>query len=119
VKWVYEVGEVTAGTSIASDGTIYLPTANRLTAVNPDGTLRWNVSTEQVLRDRPAVGGDGTIYVNGDYEDVYAFNADGTLKWLFEATGTNPAGVAVGPDGRLYFGAGGYLAALGEPPPGS
>jgi outer membrane protein assembly factor BamB len=114
VKWGYEVGEVTAGTSIAPDGTVYLPASNSLHAVNPDGTLRWAVGTEQVLRDRPAVGGDGTIYVNGDFEDVYAFNADGTLKWLFEATDANPKGVAIGPHGRLYFGADEYLFALGE-----
>ena len=125
MKWAYEAAYITAGTSIGADGTVYLPTVDGLHAVHPLGTRRWFAGTAQALRDRPAVWGDGTIYVNGDYQDVYAFNADGTLKWLYQVPGTNPAGAAIGPDDRLYLGTGAsggsfsYLYAFGTPLAGS
>lgn len=105
VKWVYDA-PITAGASIGADGTVYVAAGDGLHAVSPLGIRRWFTGTAQVLRERPAIGGDGTIYVNGDYQDIYAFNADGTLKWLYQIPGKNPAGAAIGPGNRLYVGTG-------------
>ncbi len=56
----------------------------------------------------PAVGADGTIYVNSFNPTVYAINPDGTTKWTFTAgdccDADVPSSPAIGADGTVYVG---------------
>ncbi|MGQ8809766.1 outer membrane protein assembly factor BamB family protein [Bacillus sp. NA_165.1] len=64
---------------IAEDGTIYVP-GYQLTALNPDGSIKWQVKINAV--ETPIIGKDGTIYVhNNGRHRLEAYNPDGTLKW--------------------------------------
>ena len=51
-----------------------------ITEVGAVGTLRWRYEITYGVSSSPAVGSDGTIYVNGE-SDFYAINSDGSLKW--------------------------------------
>ena len=54
------------GPSIGPDGTVYVGSGERITAVAPDGTIRWTFvepTNGQGVIAGPTVGPDGNIYV--------------------------------------------------------
>jgi outer membrane protein assembly factor BamB len=91
---------------VAADGTIYVPTAAGVDAVNPNGTRRWRWSAGiSVPFCTPAIGADGTIYVIGNPNDalLIALNPNGTVRWSLYLGGTEVrSSPAIGPDGRIY-----------------
>ena len=71
------------------DGTIYTG-ANLVTAVNPDGTLRWRFPNPRPgldLAAGPNIGPDGNIYAAQDTDGdpnalgVFSIDPDGNLRW--------------------------------------
>jgi hypothetical protein len=98
--------------AIASDGTIYyvrkgstIPENNKLVALNPDGSLKWEFyAGGQWFSTCPTVDANGVVYTGivGTGE-IHAINPDGTLKWTYVAA-TRPGSISIGPDGTLYFG---------------
>jgi len=104
-----------ASAALAADGAIYLPCSDptpdngysqaRLLALNPNGSLRWQVSLPNNPRTAPTVGADGVIYLPLHDGRLYAYNPDRTLKWqvVLEAGGRwltyNPA---ISADGKIY-----------------
>jgi PKD repeat protein len=99
---------------IGSDGTIYIgDTASNISAINPDGTLKWETATGIASNSPFAIDVDGTIYVGGfdtgalTNGKIYAINpSDGTKKWNTSAlTGAAVySGPAIGADGTVYGG---------------
>jgi outer membrane protein assembly factor BamB len=104
-----------------------------LSAVAPDGALRWQYAYENsvgffvTVVPAPAIGPDGTIYV-ASTDGLHAVSADGTLKWQYAyvdgapdtpsidvdgvayvAVGTNLHAVALDGTGRWQFAAGDFL----------
>src|SRR5262249_52979621 len=82
VKWRYDTGAYINGpAAIGSGGTVYFPSGNYLYALNPDGTLKWRTpgQAQYPLGSAPAIGVDGTIYVNTNDGVLHAFRHDGTL----------------------------------------
>jgi len=105
-KWVYQVPTANpirnACPTMAADGTLYFGSLDNNTyALNPDGTLKWTYNTGLVVA-APAIGPDGTIYVDSSF--LYAFNPNGTLKW--KAAGGSGTSPAIAADGTIYSGAG-------------
>lgn len=114
-----QTGRCAAPPALGHDGTVYFPTAdsgvNKLFAVNPDGTFRWNVTLDQgvpVYGDLPGVvvGADGTIYTNIYFDNqppendvVVAVHPDGTVLWTTKATGSRQASPVLGADGMVYL----------------
>ena len=107
LKWVNDLvgGPTPDPLAIAADGTIYAVLGGSLAAVNPDGSLKWN-SGANGLTGGPAIGADGTIYVDGQ-----AFHPDGTAGIALPSvltvaadfqpsTGLSPA---IGADGTVYL----------------
>jgi hypothetical protein len=88
--------------AVGPDGSVYaVDVYGSLTAVAPDGSLRWQVTGAG--GKGLAVGTDGTVYT-ADEGAVRAYGPDGTLRWTFLQ---NPrafvmAGLGLGPDGNLY-----------------
>jgi hypothetical protein len=94
LKWIVKgggVGQITVGL----DGTIYVgdavllnntyPTHAALTALNRDGSVKWQVIDAQSnnIYAGPNVGPDGKVYIAfspGQYNTA-AFNPDGSLAW--------------------------------------
>jgi hypothetical protein len=125
LKWSYDTGHYIEGPpAIAKDGTLYFPSADYLYAVNPDGSLKWRSPghADYPLGSAPAIGRDGTIYVNTYHGTLHAYRPDGTFAWKFDTPGIVmdvPSSPAIAKDGTIYFGgsgeyqgSGGYFYAL-------
>ena len=108
VKWTYTQSDITEGTvpnsmSIDSNGTLYVTAANKLLAINSDGSLLWS-------QDIGGTGGtaissdESTIYAVGK-DNLYAFTSSGDKLWSFTDPTDNIYGEPnVGPDGTIYIG---------------
>ncbi len=139
--WSYPTGgpgsSVYETPAIGADGTIYVGNLNgRVTALNPNGTLRWQtnlmgdfettqtcpglvlpafVSAPTWSRDG---GGSGTVYVGltmnvfcGAHGHFLALDADdGSIRWAFPTDHTIGfgwvGGAALGPNGTIHVGGG-------------
>jgi outer membrane protein assembly factor BamB len=94
--------------AIGSDGTIYVK-SGMLSALNPDGSLKWQRNSLSHTFSSPAIAVDGTIYY-GARGAFYAITSDGKLKWTYypENLPTNRDDIHTPPviaaDGTIYFG---------------
>lgn len=60
-----------------------------------DGTVRWTFEIEEFVSSSPALG-DGTVYVGGENETVYAIDTeDGTERWSARTDGRVAASAAL------------------------
>ncbi len=69
-----------------------------------DNTLKWSYSTSTSFDSSPSIGPDGTIYIGGFDNNVYALNPDGTLKWIYPTGDMIHSSPAIGNDGTIYIG---------------
>jgi outer membrane protein assembly factor BamB len=111
-KWKCGTGSVVwSSPAIGSDGTIFVGcNDNKLYAINPDGTKKWDVlatSGGYGLLSSPAIGNDGTIYVGSGGGTLYAMNPDKTVKWMTGIGGNVQSSPAIGSDGTIYIASGG------------
>ncbi len=92
---------------MSPDGVVYL-VSGYLLALDPNGSLMWETKERQSLGGAPAIGEDGTIYVNSHDPDFYAYSPDGTLKWSYHTGDCCPVDLpsspAIGTDGTVYAG---------------
>jgi outer membrane protein assembly factor BamB len=134
VQWSADLGpgRETASPTVGPDGTIYaMGGEGRLSAISPEGEVRWTVQTGPTLKASPALGEDGTVYVSSMNGKLYAIappmhgGTSGTVRWTFRfaeypgrgqlvVSHSPPAGAdgvgsgaspTVGPDGTIYVGA--------------
>jgi hypothetical protein len=110
LRWVVTAGA--DGLSIGADGTVYVGSMNTITAIAPNGSIRWTFtepSVGQGVIAGPTVGPDGNIYVISDYGGLGAFalSPAGQLLWsnsgspTFAENGQSGVDVVFG-SGRLY-----------------
>jgi outer membrane protein assembly factor BamB len=120
---------------VGPDGTIYaLSGGGRVSAVAPNGSVRWTAQAGPGVKISPALGPDGTVYTASLDGKLYAVSppsgagTQGTVKWTFdfgEHLGPTPlvsqpvtappnrgqdaigsaASATIGPDGTIYIGA--------------
>lgn len=116
VKWSLLLGGAMKKCSpvVGQDGTIYLAGGgweDRFYAVNPNGTLKWQLTGVVLFEGSYAIGADGTIYAAG-YDDgkLYAIRdngASGAIKWQYELSAgvdCRFGGPVLGADGTIYIG---------------
>lgn len=90
--------------AVGPDGTAYVASSDgQLYAIAPDGLRRWTYRVGVPLLFAPAVGLDGTVYVDafaGGHGTLYAVTAAGRPRWRLAV----PAGgdVVRGPNGTVY-----------------
>lgn len=95
--------------AIASDGTIYIGTANdtdNFIALNPDGTIKWNLPIGDNVDSTPVIGVNGIIYFAADNGKIYAVEDAGTsANILWENTyGTDTStSLAIDESGTIYL----------------
>lgn len=121
IEWTHTVGELPNVTPaidyviIGDDGTIYVVSTTRrsehsLSAIRPDGTLKWKVPYAGGRAHTPSIGPDGTVYISRIISGrapgrgvLVAIGANGELKWEYESH--HPAKhSAIGQDGTIYIG---------------
>lgn len=89
--------------ALGYDGTLYFTDfAGRLFALTPEGVQKWQMSVGWSVAS-PAVGPDGTIYVDGG-NALHAVTPDGRKLWSrpYDGNGYIYSTPAVGADGTIY-----------------
>ena len=72
---------------------------------NNRGGLKWTFTTELFgILASPTISSDGTIYIGGGYNYLYAIYPNGTEKWKYQTGFTIYSAPAIGEDGAIYFG---------------
>ena len=109
-------GSIDTSLAIASDGTIYFGTMRQngqIIAMYPNGGLKWQYFTGDLIFSSPAIGDDGTVYIGSGDSYVYAMYPNGTLRWRFKTGGEIHGDPSIAPDGTIYITSyDGYLYAL-------
>jgi len=85
VRWVVR-GVAETVPSFGPDGTVYVGSMDRITAISPKGSIRWTFTEPtagQGVIAGPTVGPDGNIYVISDFGGLgaYALSPSGQLLW--------------------------------------
>jgi hypothetical protein len=83
LKWVLN-GVGTSGTAIGPDDTVYVGNTREITAVNPDGTVKWRFveNPGAFILLGPSVGPDGNIYaVATSGIGILSLTPQGSLRW--------------------------------------
>jgi outer membrane protein assembly factor BamB len=86
LRWVVRSIGADGGPSIGPDGTVYVASMSTITAIAPDGSIRWTFtepSSGQGVIAGPTVGPDGNVYVISDFGGLGAFalSPAGQLLW--------------------------------------
>ena len=113
VLWSFDTKGVIASHPIegnavlGSDGTIFITSENKIFAINPDGTKKWEHSSEDWVYSSIAIGINGKLFL-GMNNKLCAFNAaTGDKVWEtviggeYDHVMTTPA---IGNDGTVYTG---------------
>jgi outer membrane protein assembly factor BamB len=104
LKWKYKQNGGLFLHAIGIDGTIYMSSDSSVTAINPEGTLKWKFKTAGGPGwSSPAVGADGTVYIGTNDSLLYAINQNGTLKWTYKTGGKIYSFTTIGYDGTIYI----------------
>jgi outer membrane protein assembly factor BamB len=83
MQWSFDTGgSLLTSPAIATDGTIYIVSAGKLYAINPDGSEKWSFSSGYI-DNSPSIGADGTVYVGSGDNNLYAVYPNGTENWSY------------------------------------
>ncbi|MDO8870551.1 MAG: PQQ-binding-like beta-propeller repeat protein [Methanobacteriaceae archaeon] len=115
-KWVFNTSgdNGIGGQTIGADGTIYFTSTSNdngtVYALNPDGTIKWNLTFENLDSSiAPTIGDNGLLYIMSDYEVpvLTAINPDGTIRWQYtfrEYESSVASYPVIGKDGSILVG---------------
>jgi len=114
LKWEFQTGGAVSAPAIGHDGTVYIG-SDKLYAINPDGTKKWEYTISENFFNSPVIGTDGTIYVTSDSsigwgivsKRLSAIEPDGSKKWELSPVNGNwgSSSLAVDSSGTIYFAA--------------
>ena len=117
-KWEVHIGAGWAFSSplIDENNMIYCASTDShvLSAVYPNGTIKWNFYAEDRIYCSPALDENGIIYIGSNDGYLYSVLPNGTMNWKYYCGGRlGVAEVSIGDNGMIYCGAtSGYLYAL-------
>jgi len=95
--------DVDSSPAVGPDGTIYVG-GDGLSAVSPQGKLRWHFPTQGRVVSSPAVMPHSTVIFGSQDDRIYAVDAQGKLKWSYQVKGDVDSSPAIGADGTVYVG---------------
>ena len=115
--WQQKLGQSVSQPALAADGTIFVTTESRLLALNPNGSLRWEVSGA-FATSAPSVDAKSHVYVGINGSSLAVYDATGTQLAKVVPPGAAPASSkvsqpALGANQTVYYTAGGTVYALG------
>jgi len=117
LKWelqVEESGAVWSSPAIGDDGTVYVGIqggkftdppdwdCGYIYAISPDGSVKWEITTEGWISSCPAIGDNGVVYAGSVAGYLYAINPDGAVQWRFTTDASVLGNSAIGGDGLVY-----------------
>jgi hypothetical protein len=121
LKWIFN-GAGSEGISLGPDDTVYVGSTGFITAVNPNGTLKWRFTQNPIALFLlgPAVGPDGNIYAIATQGiGIFSLTPAGQLRWTAPETYTRPIinyqEPVFGPGGKglqMYFAANNHFRAI-------
>jgi outer membrane protein assembly factor BamB len=94
---------------VGADSTAYIfipPADGGLFALNPDGTLKWNLNilTTPYLFTAPIITADGTIFCYNGHKIVHAVDPTATIKYSFNLeTITRTPTFTIDKEGNFYY----------------
>jgi len=113
LKWTFATGsdfinglDTVSSPAVATDGSVYIASGDRLFSVNSNGTLRWSRQLDAPIPSSPAIGSDGTVYVGTYGGRLYAVASSGKVRWAFNAGNVIYSSPAIAADGTIYIGTG-------------
>jgi hypothetical protein len=86
---------------VGADNTIYFATSNSVSALSPEGSLKWQTRDPMQGSTAPALADDGTVYAGGT-TGFFAIRPDGSLKWTLRTMSATGA-PTIAPDGTIYY----------------
>ena len=123
VQWRYEAGKsLITASAISPGGAIHFGDDDQsIYALNPPSDAsdaaelvwRYQFPTDNPAFSNPAIAADGSVYVGGSDNYIYALSADGSSKWHYQTGGAIKGSPALAADGSIYFGSSdAYIYAL-------
>jgi peptide/nickel transport system permease protein len=116
IQWVFQdAAGFPGGPAVAADGTIYLASSNgTLYALDPQGSILWQVALPAGAVGSPALSQAGQIYVTDQNGSLSVITPQGDRAWLFEPPDASKAttGPIVAPNGTIFYPGGGKLHAI-------
>ena len=113
-KWTYDIGgPIICSPVVAPDGSIIVgatwndkskPTLS-LTAVRPNGTLKWRFDLPWIDDETiatPAIGTDGRVYFGTPTGMFYCVDSNGIEQWKHQSLEPVKSHAMVGQDGNVY-----------------
>jgi len=101
-------GSVWSSPVVGFDGTIFVGSnANKLIAVIPDGTEKWEYQTGGMVVSTPALSITNTgtyVFVGSTDGNLYALTQQGVCKWKYKTGGAIYSSPVIGSDETIYVG---------------
>jgi outer membrane protein assembly factor BamB len=91
--------------ALAPDGSLRAVCQDKLYALGPDGSKRWQIEGPGEFDSAPAIGPDGTAYIGDEARRFLAIDAAGQQRFSFISGGPVRAAPALRADGSVVFGA--------------
>lgn len=91
--------------ALAPDGSLRAVCQDKLIALGPDGSKRWQIEGPGEFDSAPAIGPDGTAYIGDEARRLLAIDAAGQQRFSFISGGPVRAAPALRADGSVIFGA--------------
>jgi len=106
-KWTSDIiGYTGSAPIIAADGTIYTTAGEKLIAISPDKSIKWEYITNGAVGWMTNLGKDGSIYLLDNNNSLSAISPLGTLLWEYSDdrfTQFIISGISFSPDGNTLY----------------
>jgi hypothetical protein len=97
-------------TCVGEDGTIYLANNENVSAINPNGALRWTIGLNDTQYMCPAIGENGDLYIGAlpptgqpnRYSAIYAIGQNGSIRWRLQLPEIDPMPLLVDESNTIY-----------------
>jgi outer membrane protein assembly factor BamB len=96
--------QLTPSVNLQDGGSVTVAENGTVIILNADGTLRTKLTlpSGKPFNITPVVGLDGTIFVAGEDEQLFAVAPHGAIRWIFTNSKNFVASVSIATDGTVY-----------------
>jgi sugar lactone lactonase YvrE len=106
ILWTFDLQAIETFTTplVDNTGTIYVGGGRTISAVNPDGSVKWVYQTDQDDCRGIAIGLDGILYVMKEGPRLLALDQNGNLLWSYQDNDFGSlCNLAFSPDGNTLY----------------